>query len=378
MTETETVVKSVQRPTLLVNEAICRHNIEKMSALAQRSGVTFRPHFKTHQSASMGEWFRDYGVSSITVSSVTMARYFAGHHWKDITVAFPVNLREIKEINTLAEKIHLNLLADHPAVVRTLAGQMKQETGIFIEVDTGYHRTGVHWENTDLTDALLETIGKTGFLRFRGFLSHTGNTYSASSPNEIMMLHRTAIERMNFLKERYLASFPGLIVSLGDTPSFSLTDTVRGIDEMRPGNFVFYDLMQQNLGACSYKDIAVAVACPVVATYPGRNELVVYGGAIHFSKEYLMRDKQKIYGLAVRFTEKEWVPLEPAASLTALSQEHGILHMDARQIAAFQPGDLIYVLPVHSCLSANLMGRHLTTTGEELVHMNGSQDPLQS
>lgn len=309
---------------------------------------------------------------------MTMARYFAGHHWKDITVAFPVNLREINEINALAEKIHLNLLADHPAVVKTLAGQLKHETGIFIEVDTGYHRTGVNWENTDLIDALLETIGKSGILRFQGFLSHTGNTYSASSAKEIKKLHRTATDRMNFLKERYLSSFPDLILSLGDTPSFSMMDTVCDIDEMRPGNFVFYDLMQQQLGACSCKDIAIAVACPVVASYPERNELVVYGGAIHFSKEHLMQGKQKIYGLAVRFTENKWVPLEPAAPLTALSQEHGILHMDNRQIAAFQPGDLMYILPVHSCLTANLMGKYLTTTGKELDHMNRSHEPLHS
>ncbi|MCD6200742.1 MAG: alanine racemase [Bacteroidales bacterium] len=376
MTDTEAFVRSIQRPTLLVNESICRNNIERMSALAQRSGITFRPHFKTHQSASIGTWFRENGVFSITVSSLTMARYFAGHHWKDITVAFPVNLREINEINTLAEKIQLNLLADHPVVIKTLAGQLKHETGIFIEVDTGSHRTGVNWENTDMIDALLETIGKSGILRFRGFLSHTGNIYSASSKNEIIRLHRTATDRMNFLKERYLGSFPDLILSLGDTPSFSLTDTVRNIDEMRPGNFVFYDLMQQQLGACSYEDIAVAVACPVVASYPERNELVVYGGAIHFSKEHLIQEKQKIYGLAVRFTENKWVPLEPAAPLTALSQEHGILHMDNRQIAAFQPGDLIYILPVHSCLTANLMGKYLTTTGKELDHMNGSYEPF--
>jgi len=33
------------------------------------------------------------------------------------------------------------------------------------------------------------------------------------------------------------------------------------VDEIRPGNFVFYDLMQYRIGSCSVGQIAVAMAC---------------------------------------------------------------------------------------------------------------------
>ena len=89
----------IETPTALLNTSVVKRNIAAMAQKAQQNGVRFRPHFKTHQSATIGEWFRAEGVTAITASSVSMARYFADHGWHDITVAFPVNWREIDAIN---------------------------------------------------------------------------------------------------------------------------------------------------------------------------------------------------------------------------------------------------------------------------------------
>ena len=85
---------AITRPTLLLDVVRARRNIARMADKARRNGVRFRPHFKTHQSAAIGAWFRAEGVACITVSSVTMARYFADQGWQDITIVFPVNVRE--------------------------------------------------------------------------------------------------------------------------------------------------------------------------------------------------------------------------------------------------------------------------------------------
>ena len=60
------------------------------------------------------------------------------------------------------------------------------------------------------------------------------------------------------------------IFSIGDTPAMSVVDNFDVIDEIRPGNFVFYDVMQQNIGFCYFEDIAVALAVQVVAKHPER------------------------------------------------------------------------------------------------------------
>ncbi|MBK8048603.1 MAG: hypothetical protein IPK16_16670 [Anaerolineales bacterium] len=58
---------------------------------------------------------------------------------------------------------------------------------------------------------------------------------------------------------------------------------------MRPGNFVFYDWTQVQVGSCGFDDVAVVAACPVVGKYPDRHEVVLYGGAVHLSKDFLTR-----------------------------------------------------------------------------------------
>ena len=96
---------NITKTTLLLDKSKAFANIEFMAKKAQRCGVRLRPHFKTHQSAQIGEWFRQHEIDAITVSSVEMAQYFARHGWRDITIAIPVNLREIDAINQLAQKV---------------------------------------------------------------------------------------------------------------------------------------------------------------------------------------------------------------------------------------------------------------------------------
>lgn len=107
---TGTLIDSISRPALLINENQARENIRKMADKARLSSVDFRPHFKTHQSIQIGRWFRDYGTTKITVSSVEMAAYFASDGWDDITIAFPLNYRQLSEIEELAADVHLGIL----------------------------------------------------------------------------------------------------------------------------------------------------------------------------------------------------------------------------------------------------------------------------
>ena len=132
---------------MLLDERRARRNIAAMAEKARRSGVRFRPHFKTHQSAVVGDWFRAEGVTAITASSLAMAAYFADHGWSDIMVAFPANVREMAKINDLAGRIRLHLLVDSPATVAALALHLTAPVGVWMEVDAGYQRSGVGWNS---------------------------------------------------------------------------------------------------------------------------------------------------------------------------------------------------------------------------------------
>jgi D-serine deaminase-like pyridoxal phosphate-dependent protein len=360
----------ITRPTLLLNKEIALRNIENMVRKANDLNLNFRPHFKTHQSAEIGDWFRAAGVKAITVSSFTMANYFADHGWDDITIAFSVNIPEIPEINELAGRIKLNVLIENKEGLEALQQNITWHMGVFIKIDTGYNRTGIEANRTPLIDQLLEKIQKSPLLQFKGFLSHTGHTYQANSTHDIFSRHFDALLKMKALKSRYISEWPELMISLGDTPSCSICDNFDGVDEIRPGNFVFYDLMQFKLGVCKLSDIAVRMVCPVIAVHSSRNEVVIYGGAIHFAKDSITNiDGKQLYGrILVRDGENE-ILLDERNYLHALTQEHGILRITPRDLNFFKPGQLIEILPVHSCLTANLMREYRTLEGEIIKMM---------
>lgn len=358
------------RPTLVVDKEVCLNNIERMAQKAARYNLRFRPHFKTHQSAQIGEWFRIYGVEAITVSSVRMAEYFAANGWKDITIAFSLNVLEIENINRLAASVKLNVLVENNEAARLLAEQATGKTGVYLKIDTGYNRAGIPSSKTGTIDTILEILSTNKKLTFRGFLTHTGHTYLAKSTNEIFSRHFDALLKLKALKNRYKKTYPNVEISLGDTPSASICGNFDDVDEIRPGNFVFYDLMQHSLGVCEMEDIAVKMVCPVVAKHLSRNEVVIYGGAIHFSKDTVLNtDGKQLYGRIIVDTNGEKVLLDTKNYLSKMSQEHGILKVTPANFKHFNVGDLVEIIPVHSCLTANLMGHMLTTEGEMIGMM---------
>ena len=186
----------IKTPTLLLDEAQARANIAAMAQRAAAAGVGFRPHFKTHQSASVGEWFRESGVTAITVSSVAMAHYFVAHGWRDVTIAFPLNLREIDDINHLASQIDLSLLVDSRAAVDFLAERLDYPARVWLEIDPGYQRSGLLWSDTHNLTELGARIAATPQCYLQGVLCHAGNTYGARSLDGVRAVHEETVTRM--------------------------------------------------------------------------------------------------------------------------------------------------------------------------------------
>lgn len=360
---------SVTSPTLIVDKATCEENIARMAGRARRFGIRLKPHMKTHQSADIGGWMREAGIRAITVSSVEMAEYFAEAGWTDITIAFPVNVREMDRISKLAGKIGLSILLSDEAVLPALEQRLKNRLSTYIEIDSGSRRTGLPWDNAGQVEKLLSRIVNSTMLRLAGLYTHPGHSYAARSDSEIDEINRKVHERLTGLREELGLNEEELPVCVGDTPCCSKGTHFSKIKEWSPGNFVFYDLMQGQIGACRTDDVAVALACPVVARHPGRGEVTVHGGAVHLSKESLREDGSSHYGRIVRFTTSGWSePLE-GCRVDRLSQEHGTISLAPDHYETFSPGDLVGILPVHSCLTADLMGGYRTLSGESLGHL---------
>lgn len=356
------------KPTLLLDENKCKENINRMFKKAKVHNLAFRPHFKTHQSLEIGLWFKEIGAHKITVSSISMAEYFS-EDWDDITIAFPTNINEIESINRLASKITINLAIENIESIAYLAENLKYKVNVYLKVDVGYHRTGINPTNKDMMDAILDVIDANPLLSFIGFLGHEGHTYKCRTPEAIKKIHSDSLNIMAGLKEFYKSRFPNAIVSLGDTPSCSVAEDFSGVDEIRPGNFVFYDLTQHKIGSNTISQIAVAMACPIVAIHKGRSEIVVYGGGVHFSKDRIEDTEGTIFGRVVEKTEKGWGNIIPGMYVNSLSQEHGIISVRKSEINNYTIGDHLMILPVHSCMTGNLMKQYTTISGRQISRL---------
>jgi D-serine deaminase-like pyridoxal phosphate-dependent protein len=354
-------LKKIKKPTLLLDESKCRSNINKMASKARLSGVNFRPHFKTHQSIEIGNWFREAGVNSITVSSVTMAKHFAGAGWNDITIAFPLNILEIDDAEVLAETVNLNILVSDINQAGFLRERSKLRAGYFIKIDTGYGRCGFEWNDHRQIMRILETMDYNSSLRFKGFLTHAGHTYKAVSKKEIIDIYDDTLIKCTSLRELLPDK---IMLSSGDTPSCSLIDDFNGFDEIRPGNFVFYDLMQYFLGSCNFEEIALLVACPVVEKNLKRREIIIYGGGVHLSKECIKAsDGKQVFGKALLPCDNGWINVSDSDLVRSVSQEHGIISCSEGFMKRVNAGDIVGIIPVHSCMTADLLRQYNTFDG---------------
>ncbi len=349
--------EEIRRPTLVVDTDKVRRNGIRMKEKADRNGVAFRPHLKTHQSPRIGRIFRDLGVKSGTVSSVEMARLFADDGWDDLTIAFPANLREIGGMDELAGRIRLGLLADNPETVRALAAGLGHSVDLWIKIDVGSRRCGIEAGDHAALAALADSVRKSRNLRLAGVLTHDSRTYGVRGAEAVGALYREGRDALLSAKA-FLASegWPDLRASFGDTPSMSLTEDWSGLDEVRPGNFAYYDLQQYVAGSCAPGDIAAAVACPVVGVYPRRGEAVVYGGAVHLSKQsQALPEGGTSYGAVFDMRDGRWTGFREGAEVRTVTQEHGIVRLRPGDLESTRIGDLLFLCPVHSCLAADLL-----------------------
>ncbi len=350
----------VVRPTLLIDEGRALANLSRMQAKAVRAGIGFRPHFKTHQSPGIARWFAAAGVDRITVSSVAMAEQFADAGWRDITLAFLLNPADLPRIGRLARHLdrkggRLGVTVDSVEAARALAAVPDLPAAAWLKIDTGFGRTGIPWNDAGPLRAVAAALpaGPTGLL------THAGHSYRARTPADLQAIWNGTRERLEAARSSLEDS--RLLLSVGDTPTCSVVEDLRGVDEIRPGNFIYYDLMQLGSGSCGPGDLAAAAACPVVGRYPGRREIVIHGGAVHLSKESLPGPAGgPVFGRGGAVAPAGGGGAAAAgAAAAARSQAPRHVRIGSEtpkpETAELGIGDSVLVWPVHSCLTADLL-----------------------
>ena len=226
---------------------------------------------------------------------------------------------------------------------------MEDPVEVFLKIDVGYNRAGLKVEEKQKIISIIEFCKTSNRVSFLGFLAHFGDSYKSRNKTEIKNIFRKSIERIKVLSD----DFPDYQISIGDTPTSStIKKYPHFINEIRPGNFIFYDLAQYKIGSCKIDDIAIRMICPVVSIYEERQEVLIYGGCVHFSKDSLSENDNDIFGYV--YFGGIWDVSNKIGYIKSLSQEHGIVKLEKE--IDIKIGDQLNVIPVHSCLAVDKMG----------------------
>jgi D-serine deaminase-like pyridoxal phosphate-dependent protein len=332
----------VKTPAFLVDKNIVEQNCSRMREKARHSKVAFRPHVKTHKSIEIARMQHGGAIGPITVSTLAEAEFFAGAGFRDITYAVPIAPEKLTRAAELARRIdRLNVLIDSFEALHAI-----EEHGgpfdVFLKVDCGYHRAGV--DPADPESARLgQAIAKSKAARFRGLLTHAGHSYDARCVEEIRKI--AAQESGSLTRFRERLAMNQLMRSVGSTPTLSVIEKFDNTDEVRPGNYVFFDAEQVAMGSCRREDVAISVLATVVGSYPERNNAIIDAGALALSKDRGAEhiDPQIGYGI---LCDLDLNPLP--MRLAALSQEHGKIETSSH----LPVGTQVRIIPNHSCLTA--------------------------
>ncbi len=362
-------VPSIKTPALLLDIERVRRNAERIGEIATRNAVRLRPHIKTHKCVEVARIQTAGHDGALTVSTLAEARAFAMHGFSDITYAVPIEQGKFADaIEILQSGVKLHLLTDDAATVKLLDEESRKagvKFDVFVKIDCGTHRVGVEPHTPDAIE-IPRLITDAANLHFAGILTHAGHSYNARSKDEILEVARHERNSMVELAERLRGqSIEVPTVSIGSTPTMSTIDHLNGIDEIRPGNYIFYDAFQATLGSCGFNDTALTVLAAVIHKDSTRKRIVVDAGAIAISKDRgpVGLDPLCGYGHVLDIEGRE-----TGMRVTGLSQEHG--EIDAGESGLFdriKVGDRFRILANHSCLTAAQHSHYNVVDGGEIV-----------
>ncbi|HYP53384.1 MAG TPA: alanine racemase, partial [Pyrinomonadaceae bacterium] len=188
-------------------------------------------------------------------------------------------------------------------------------------------------------------------LRFAGLLTHAGHSYHARSKDELLAIARREREATVELAGRLRADGIEVpTVSVGSTPTMTHAESLDGVDEARPGNYIFFDAFQATLGSCSFEDCALTVLASVVHRDRTRRKVVIDAGAVALSKDRGAVDFDSACGYG-RVLDLEG--RDTSLRVTSVSQEHGAIeNLSDADLERLRVGARLRVLANHSCLTA--------------------------
>jgi D-serine deaminase-like pyridoxal phosphate-dependent protein len=349
----------IDTPALLLDHTCLLNNISKMQKLADNAAVHLRPHIKTHKSVYIAQKQIEKGAVGITVAKLGEAEVMSKAGIHDIFIANQVaHPLKIHRLFVLHKKIEISIGIDNVEQIRLLNNVFTNQDRplkILIEIDSGFHRCGVE-PGIKLIDLANMVIKEPG-LKLKGIFTHAGHVYCANSLSEVQQIGEQEAEIMQ--KAKALLKAHGIkidIVSVGSTPTVKYSAKNPEANEIRPGNYVFYDNFQLALGSCMLNECSLFLLATVISQ-PANQRIVIDAGSKSLSLDQGAHSSQlvKNYGKILNIE----------GEIVQLSEEHGIIHLTKPQ--KIEIGSPVLIVPNHACSVSNLFSHYYLFENNRII-----------
>jgi D-serine deaminase-like pyridoxal phosphate-dependent protein len=355
MIQPGTPIAELDTPCLLVDLDRLEANIRAWQAAISACGVALRPHVKTHKSPAIARMQLAAGAAGVTVAKVSEAEVFAAGGCRDIFIAYPlIGAEKWRRAAELARACALTVGADSETGVDGLSAAAVRAGTVLrvrVEVEIGLNRSGLP---AGQAAGLCRRVMAAPGLELDGLYGFRGARFAGAAGRSDEELGLDEGRLLAGLADRLRAEgIPIRAVSLGSTPTARHVARVPGVTEVRPGTYVFGDIMSAACGAMAYDEVALSILCTVVSR-PAADRATLDGGSKTFSGD-IVPARLNLPGYARS--------LDGRIVVESLSEEHGV----ARLADGADPriGDKIAFHPIHVCTTVNL--------SDELIGVRGGR-----
>ena len=332
-------------PAIHIDLDTVERNIKKAVDGLAAAGIAHRPHIKVHKSVYFAKMQVAMGCKGITCAKLGEAEVMADGGIDDILLAFPVIGRDkLERYGRLASREGLTLRTIINSVegaegLSALGRKMGRPLPVLIEVDGGINRGGIRQDGS-LEEFAVKVKDLPGIV-VEGVEYYGGDIYGCKTREAIR--ERSRQEGAEILSAAKRLREVGLtmdILSGGSSFSLLFPEELAGITEVRAGNYIFNDGSLLSLGFIDTADCALRVRSTVVSRPDDRHAIMDAGSKTITS--------DRIGG----WESFGYIVEAPEIEIYKLNEEHGFLRSEAD--IPFRVGDVLSVIPNHSCVLPNL------------------------
>ena len=329
--------EGLQPPILLIHLDRVRNNLATMRRFLDGRMSRWRPHVKTCKIAEVLALYLQAGVRRFKCATTREAEVLLGtasDSGESIDLLFAMaqhgaNLDRLHALAKTHPRHRLSVLSedpDHTAAAR------ERGLGVFVDLDPGYHRTGIPMTAQKRIAAVIEAAG--GDLR--GLHFYDGHLHDDSPAARRTAAHAIYAELVSLARE---TSNPGELVTSG-TPTFldalAFEEFADFDHTISPGTVVYWDARSDELDISGFECAAEVMAR--VVSRPTDHRFTLDAGS------------KALDAAAGTPCARVLAPWSVAVGIP--SEEHLPIRMQAGEAPPI--GTLVRLVPRHVCPTVNL------------------------